>query len=70
MSDFLARLDQEELELNNKIIKLHQYVNSDFFPVLSDASQYLLKKQLEIMTEYSNILNVRIEFNTPSKLNN
>jgi len=63
MSTFLERLKEEEKELANKAIKLQEFMSTDTFIELSDGNQYLLEKQLEVMTEYVNILGTRIELN-------
>jgi hypothetical protein len=63
MSTFLERLKEEEKELANKAIKLQEFMSTDTFIQLSDGNQYLLEKQLEVMTEYINILGTRIELN-------
>lgn len=63
MSTFLDRLKEEEKELASKAIKLQEFMNTDAFQELSDGNQYLLTKQLEVMTEYINILGTRIELN-------
>jgi hypothetical protein len=63
MSTFLERLKQEEIELATKAIKLQEFMSTDAFEELSEGNQYLLDKQLEVMTEYVNILGTRIELN-------
>jgi hypothetical protein len=63
MSTFLERLEQEEKELASKAIKLSEFLTTDAYQELSDGNQYLLQKQLEVMSEYVNILGTRIELN-------
>lgn len=63
MSTFLERLQQEEVELAAKAIKLQEFMSTDAFEELSEGNQYLLDKQLEAMEEYLNILGLRIELN-------
>jgi hypothetical protein len=63
MSTFLERLEQEEKELASKAIKLNEFITTDAYQELSDGNQYLLQKQLEVMSEYVNILGTRIELN-------
>jgi hypothetical protein len=59
----LAGGTEEEKELANKAIKLQEFMSTDTFIQPSDGNQYLLEKQLEVMTEYINILGTRIELN-------
>lgn len=63
MSTFLERLKQEEKELAIKAIKLKEFTLTDAFQELSDGNQYLLHKQLEVMSDYIGILVIRIELN-------
>lgn len=63
MSTFLERLKQEEKELAIKAIKLQEFTLTDAFQELSDGNQYLLHKQLEVMSDYIGILVIRIELN-------
>lgn len=63
MQEFLKRLIEENDALFEKTIKLNEFIKTDIFLKLSDANQYLLRKQLEVMREYSNILETRIELN-------
>lgn len=63
MSTFLERLKQEEIELATKAIKLQEFISTDAFEELSEGNQYLLERQLEVMSEYINILGTRIELN-------
>lgn len=63
MSTFLERLQEEEKELATKAIKLKEFMETPIFQDLSEGNQYLLTKQLEVMSEYINILGTRIELN-------
>lgn len=63
MSTFLERLEQEEKELAFKAIKLQEFTSTDSFKELSEGNQYLLMRQLEVMTEYIEIVGLRIELN-------
>lgn len=60
-SIFLERLKQEEIELAAKAIKLDKFISTKSFKELSEGNQYLLDRQLVVMTEYINILGTRIE---------
>lgn len=61
MSDFKNRLEVEKNELQAKLRKLHDFLNSENFYKLSEANQLLLKKQCFIMNDYFEILIVRLE---------
>jgi hypothetical protein len=63
MSTFLERLREEELEVASKAIKLKEFISTENFEKLSEGNQYLLRKQLEVMTEYVEIVGLRIELN-------
>lgn len=63
MSTFLERLEQEKKELIDKSVLLNKFMKTEDFYNLSDANQYLLREQLELMLRYSSILNIRIELN-------
>jgi hypothetical protein len=60
MSDFKDRVQQEKLELNTKIEKLNSFIGSTKFYDLSSDEQYRLRRQHIIMTDYYNILYLRI----------
>lgn len=61
MNTFLERLKKEEIELASKVIKLKEFISIKRFNDLSEGNQYLLDRQLVVMTEYVNILGTRIE---------
>jgi len=63
MSTFLERLEQEKKDLIDKSVLLNKFMKTEDFYNLSDANQYLLREQLELMLRYSSILNIRIELN-------
>ena len=63
MSIFLERLEQEKKDLIDKSVLLNKFMKTEDFYNLSDANQYLLREQLELMLRYSSILNIRIELN-------
>ena len=60
-SEFTERLKNEALELNNRIEKLHNFLNSDKFIELTDYHQKLLVLQFNYMSDYSNVLSIRLE---------
>lgn len=56
-----TRIMAEKHELDAKIIKLHVFINRNpQFNALSSDMRILLRKQLTVMCEYSDILNQRI----------
>lgn len=61
MSDFLERLKQEKKDLQEKTDKLSDFLASANSSKLSEANLILLNRQLHVMSEYSDILIVRIE---------
>ena len=57
-----ARLVDEHSELSDKIAKLSKFIqNEDTFKSLNPKHQELLKRQLEVMLEYQQILIERIK---------
>lgn len=62
MSTFKERLIAEEKELVERCEKLHAFIEtSPVFKTLGEFDQYLLKSQYITMTEYADILSLRIE---------
>ncbi len=58
---FVERLEEEKKELDIKIKKLQQFIESStLFPTLKIEEQSDLKSQLGVMNEYSNILKRRL----------
>lgn len=61
MSTFIERLVSEETELNEKRLKLSDFItNEDMFLKIDKEQQALLKIQLNAMSTYSECLNQRI----------
>lgn len=60
MSDFKSRLVTEQSELNEKISKLRSFLGGSNFQSIDPKQQELLKKQLDVMDEYQEILIERI----------
>ena len=57
-----ARLTEEHSELNEKIKKLSAFIqDSDTFKSLNSQHQELLKRQLNVMLDYQQILIERIK---------
>lgn len=62
MSTFKDRLVEEHSALHEKIEKLSVFIKENkIFNDLSDKQQKLLKRQLEVMLEYQQILIERIK---------
>jgi len=60
LEDWLVRLQEEYVELNDKLNKLNNFIVSDSFRQLNVIQQTLLDQQRLIMLEYSDILKQRI----------
>lgn len=60
-SELIERLKNESSDLNYKIEKLHIFLNSDKFAELTDYHQKLLVLQFNYMSDYSNVLSIRLE---------
>lgn len=52
---------KEKKELDNKLVKLKDFTNTNDYAKLSATNQSLLMVQLEAMTSYSNVLSRRIK---------
>jgi hypothetical protein len=63
------RLVQERKELSEKYNALLKFVRAAKFQELSLANKILLNKQLNAMLDYLQILDCRIEINTPQECN-
>lgn len=59
--EFIKRLENEEDELNDKIIKLDSFMNSSGFTNIPYIQQTLLIIQLDAMRTYSSVLNARLD---------
>lgn len=54
------RVVYEKEELDKKREKLKEFINGEVFKTLEQAEQFRLSAQIEIMTQYSNVLDDRI----------
>lgn len=54
----LIRIEQEKLELDDKLTKLRAFQRTDIFSKIDAVSQTLLNVQEQIMSAYSQILPV------------
>lgn len=59
--DVKNRIVEEQKELRVKIYKLAEFVYSDKFYSLGMEQRFLLRKQLQAMEEYDEILSERLE---------
>lgn len=57
---YVIRLENEFEELTNRIEKLSAFISTDTFKSLDEIEQDDLLNQLEVMIEYSAILNRRL----------
>ncbi len=60
--DFRDRLKKEFKELNKKLEKLNDFIETQDFEKLSDEMRNLLMIQVTAMATYSNILSARIKY--------
>ena len=61
MTTFIERLETEKSELDDKISKLNNFLNSDNFKTISEYQQLKLTEQVTYMTLYSRVLNERLQ---------
>lgn len=62
MQPHQQRVIDEKAELEEKLLKLHQFIcASPVFAGLSGAEKELLREQAQIMDQYNDILKERIE---------
>ena len=60
MSDFKSRLLEEQLQLNDKVEKLDNFIMDKKFEEIDKFQQTMLTVQLSAMTTYLQCLNARI----------
>jgi len=60
--DFRDRLKKEFKELNKKLEKLNDFIETQDFEKLSDEMRNLLMIQITAMATYSNVLSARIKY--------
>lgn len=61
MDTYRVRMIAEKEELDVRIEKLTNFIGTGPYHALEHHDQYLLRRQLLVMSEYSDILNQRIE---------
>jgi len=61
MSDFKSRLLEERDQLQEKVTKLDDFIDSDAYTTIAERQQELLLDQIYFMAEYLSILKERIE---------
>lgn len=62
-ADVALRLGIEHMELNEKIEKLENFIETNMFESLTEENQFLLVSQLNAMREYEHILARRMKIN-------
>ncbi len=61
MISHIDRLEVEQSELSNKVIKLLQFFDTDIFENLNSTDQSLLTTQYSAMVTYSDLLRLRLD---------
>lgn len=61
MSDFRTRLAEEQAQLEEKLNKLDEFLDSDKFNRVDDVQKALLKVQATAMNTYNQCLKERLE---------
>jgi hypothetical protein len=61
MEYFQRRVVEEKAQLDAKLAKLRSFMNGSVFPTLPGDDQDLLSEQANLMQQYSDVLNRRIE---------
>lgn len=54
------RVIAEKAQLDERLAKLNAFMTTSFYESISEVEKYLMKKQSEIMLEYSDIIHGRI----------
>lgn len=60
MSTFQERMAEESQQLEDRLIKLQNFIRSDAYETLADVDQLLLRLQAGAMTQYAAVLESRI----------
>ncbi len=60
MQEHEKRVVEEKKELDDKRVKLNLFIKTDLFNNLQGMDKELLRKQLNIMDQYSDLLSERI----------
>ena len=60
MEDYVKRVFEERRELDSKLLKLTEFVDTNKFKELSEINQKLLIEQESIMADYSKVLSERL----------
>jgi len=61
MEPYQERVIAEKKELDEKIVKLYQFIKGRFYPTLAIGERTRLVKQHRIMQAYSEVLDERIQ---------
>lgn len=70
MKDWQKRLLDDNIELSERIIKLQKYINKTIYECSNQTNNNkieLMLMQLNAMTAYQQILQIRIEIEIPRK---
>lgn len=67
--NFLDKLKNESEDLQEKIIKLENFMQSKEFQDLNNGNRFLLYEQLRHMKNYNEILRIRISINENEQRN-
>lgn len=60
--EFLARMEEELKQLNEKIVKIKNFIAKDDKGCISDEECELLEQQVSAMSNYRYFLNERVKF--------
>lgn len=66
MADWKERLEAEREELSERLAKLADFTRTASFNSLWEVDKYLLRRQHDIMAEYLEVLDLRLELSRRS----
>lgn len=61
MPDYVKRMEEELKELEERIVKLSKFINSDTFKYIRYETQDLLTEQIGVMIHYQCLLQKRLQ---------
>lgn len=61
MTEFITRIEAELKELEERIVKLSKFIESDTFKYIHYETQDLLTEQIEVMKHYQWLLQKRLQ---------
>jgi hypothetical protein len=59
-ADWALRLKEEAQQLNARLVKLSEFIESDEFDTLAEYNQKLLLRQCRAMGDYADVLTTRL----------